>query len=126
MCKYVYYNFVLFDNLLVYSMSEQVTSAAYRQLASSPKDEGTSSQPAPSGYSVVTEEGIFIFKAQSEEPFPPNKRGWFSRGAHERRKKMKKLQQQRAIARVLVHPSVNFVLYRVLYRTSYIRALKTR
>ncbi|KAJ0549824.1 hypothetical protein HanHA300_Chr07g0238371 [Helianthus annuus] len=39
-----------------------------------------------------------MFKAQSEEPFPPKKRGWFSRGAHERRKRMKKLQEQRALA----------------------------
>ncbi|KAF5818676.1 hypothetical protein HanXRQr2_Chr02g0068861 [Helianthus annuus] len=39
-----------------------------------------------------------MFKAQSEEPFPPKKRGWFSRGAHERRKRMKKLQQQRVLA----------------------------
>ncbi|MFS7927841.1 hypothetical protein Hanom_Chr04g00313891 [Helianthus anomalus] len=49
-------------------------------------------------YIADSEEGIFIFKAQSEEPFPPIKRGWFSRGAHERMKRMKKLQQQRAIA----------------------------
>ena len=97
MCKNVYYYFVLFDNLLVYSMSEQGTSDAYRQLASAPKNEGTSSQPTPSGYSSDTEEGIFIFKAQSEESFPPKKRGWFSRGAHERMKRMKKLQQQRAL-----------------------------
>ncbi|MFS7939407.1 hypothetical protein Hanom_Chr05g00451341 [Helianthus anomalus] len=78
MCKYVY------------SMSEQGTSDAYHQLASSPKDEGTSSQPTPSGYSTDIEEEIFIFKAQSEEPFPPKKKGWFSRVAHERRKQMKK------------------------------------
>ena len=83
----VYYCYVLFDNLLVYSMSEQDTSDAYRHLASSPKDEGTSSQPNPSGYSTDTEEGIFIFKAQSEEPFPPKKRGWFSRGVHDTTKK---------------------------------------
>ncbi|MFS7978860.1 hypothetical protein Hanom_Chr10g00920421 [Helianthus anomalus] len=99
MCNYVYYCFVLLDNLLVYIMSEQGTSDAYRQLASSPKDEGTSSQPNPSGYSADTEEGIFILKAQSEESFPPKKRGLFSRVAHERRKRMKKLQQQRAIVR---------------------------
>ncbi|MFS8003422.1 hypothetical protein Hanom_Chr13g01213801 [Helianthus anomalus] len=99
MCKYVYYYFVLFDNLLVYSMSKQGTSDAYRPLSSPPKDKGTSSQPNPSGYSADTEEGIFIFKAQSEEPFPPKKKGWFSRGAHERRKMMKKLQQQRALAK---------------------------
>ncbi|MFS7929704.1 hypothetical protein Hanom_Chr04g00335661 [Helianthus anomalus] len=72
------------------------TPDAYRQLASSPEDEGTSSQPIPSGYSADTEERIFIFKAQSEEPFPPKKRGWFNRGAYERRKRMNKLQQQRA------------------------------
>ncbi|MFS7969967.1 hypothetical protein Hanom_Chr09g00815451 [Helianthus anomalus] len=98
MCIYVYYCFMLFDNLLVYSMSEQDTSDAYRHLDSSPKNEGTSSQPTPSEYSANTEEGIFIFKAQSEEPFPSNKKGWFSRGAHERRKRMIKLQQQRALA----------------------------
>ncbi|MFS7967523.1 hypothetical protein Hanom_Chr09g00786691 [Helianthus anomalus] len=78
-------------------MSEQGTSDAYRQLASSPKDEGTSSQPNPSGNLADTEEGIFIFKSQSEEPFPPRKKGWFSRGAHERRNRMKKLQKQRAL-----------------------------
>ncbi|MFS8004502.1 hypothetical protein Hanom_Chr13g01226601 [Helianthus anomalus] len=55
-------------------MSEQGTSDAYRQLASSPKDEGTSSQPTPLGYSTDTKEGIFIFKAQSVEPFPTKKR----------------------------------------------------
>ncbi|MFS7927986.1 hypothetical protein Hanom_Chr04g00315581 [Helianthus anomalus] len=74
MCKYVYYYFVIFDNFLVYSMSEQGTSDAYSQLPSSPKNEGTSSQPTLSGYSADSEEGIFIFKAQSEEPFPPKKR----------------------------------------------------
>ncbi|KAF5804121.1 hypothetical protein HanXRQr2_Chr05g0193491 [Helianthus annuus] len=42
-------------------------------------------------------EGIFVFKAQSEQPFPPKKRGWFSRGAHECRKRMKRLQQQRVL-----------------------------
>ncbi|KAM0019192.1 hypothetical protein Hdeb2414_s0011g00375911 [Helianthus debilis subsp. tardiflorus] len=94
----VYYGFVLLDNLLVYSMSDQGPSDADRQLSRSPSDEGTSSQPTPSGYSADTEEGIFVFKAQSEEPFPPKKRGWFSRGAHERRKRMRKLQQQRALA----------------------------
>ncbi|KAJ0481760.1 hypothetical protein HanIR_Chr13g0646281 [Helianthus annuus] len=97
MCMSVYYCFVLFDNLLVYSMSDQGPSDAYRQLSSSPRDEGTSSQPTPLGYSADIEEGIFIFKAQSEEPFPTKKRGWFSRGAHERRNRIRKLQQQRAL-----------------------------
>ncbi|MFS7993699.1 hypothetical protein Hanom_Chr12g01097181 [Helianthus anomalus] len=74
-------------------------SDAYRQLSGSPRSEGTSSsQPALSGYSADTEEGIFVFKAQSEEPFPQKKGGWFSRGAHERRKRMKKLQDQRVLA----------------------------
>ncbi|MFS8010574.1 hypothetical protein Hanom_Chr14g01298671 [Helianthus anomalus] len=53
---------------------------------------------ALSGYSVDNEDEIFVFKAQTEEPFPPKKRGWFSRGAHERRKRMKMLQQQRVLA----------------------------
>ncbi|KAM0008295.1 hypothetical protein Hdeb2414_s0116g00801481 [Helianthus debilis subsp. tardiflorus] len=76
-------------------MSDQGLSDAYRQLSGSPRSEGTSSsQPALSGYSADTEEGIFVFKAQSEEPFPQKKRGWFSRGAHERRKRMKKLQER--------------------------------
>ncbi|KAJ0920973.1 hypothetical protein HanRHA438_Chr05g0247121 [Helianthus annuus] len=79
-------------------MSDQRPSDAYRQLSGSPSSEGASSQPALSGYSADTEDGIFVFKAQSEEPFPQKKRGWFSRGAHERRKRMKKLQDQRAIA----------------------------
>ena len=79
-------------------MSDQGPSDAYRQLSSSPRNEGTSSQPTPSGYSADTEEGIFIFKAQSEEPFPSKKRGWFSRGAYERRKRMRTLQQQKALA----------------------------
>ncbi|KAJ0843717.1 hypothetical protein HanRHA438_Chr15g0694421 [Helianthus annuus] len=79
-------------------MSNQGASDAYRQLFGSPRNEGASSQPAHSGYSADTEEGIFVFKAQSEEPFPQKKRGWFSRGAHERRKRMKKLQDQRAVA----------------------------
>ncbi|MFS7956466.1 hypothetical protein Hanom_Chr07g00654951 [Helianthus anomalus] len=73
-------------------MSDQGPSDAYRQLSGSPRSEGASSQPALSGYSADTEEEIFVFKAQSEEPFPHKKRGWFSRGAHERRKRMKKLQ----------------------------------
>ena len=91
--------YVLSDYLLVYSMSDQGPSDAYRQLSGSPRSEGTSSsQPALSGYSADTEEGIFVFKAQSEEPFPQKKRGWFSRGAHERRKRMKKLQEQRVLA----------------------------
>ncbi|KAF5800182.1 hypothetical protein HanXRQr2_Chr07g0313111 [Helianthus annuus] len=80
-------------------MSDQGPSDAYRQLSGSPRSEGTSSsQPALSGYSADTEKGIFVFKAQSEEPFPHKKRGWFSRGAHERRKCMKKLQEQRVLA----------------------------
>ncbi|KAJ0480215.1 hypothetical protein HanRHA438_Chr13g0588801 [Helianthus annuus] len=80
-------------------MSDQGPSDAYRQLSGSPRSEGTSSsQPALSGYSADTEEGIFVFKAHSEEPFPQKKRGWFSRGAHERRKRMKKLQEQRVLA----------------------------
>ena len=80
-------------------MSDQGPSDTYRQLSGSPRSEGTSSsQPALSGYSADTEEGIFVFKAQSEEPFPQKKRGWFSRGAHERRKRMKKLQEQRVLA----------------------------
>ncbi|KAJ0716710.1 hypothetical protein HanPI659440_Chr13g0515731 [Helianthus annuus] len=80
-------------------MSDQGPSDAYRQLSGSPRSEGTSSsQPALSEYSADTEEGIFVFKAQSEEPFPQKKSGWFSRGAHERRKRMKKLQEQRVLA----------------------------
>ncbi|KAJ0877405.1 hypothetical protein HanPSC8_Chr11g0499761 [Helianthus annuus] len=80
-------------------MSDQGPSDAYRQLSGSPRSEGTSSsQPALSGYSADTEEGIFVFKAQSKEPFSQKKRGWFSRGAHERRKRMKKLQDQRVLA----------------------------
>ncbi|KAJ0796147.1 hypothetical protein HanPI659440_Chr04g0158801 [Helianthus annuus] len=39
-----------------------------------------------------------MFKPQSEEPFPPKKRGWFSRGADGRRKRLRKLQQQCALA----------------------------
>ena len=95
---FVFYCCVLFDYLLVYSMNDQGPFDAYRQLSSSPRSEGTSSQPALSGYSADNEDGIFVFKAQSEEPFPPKKRGWFSRGVHERRKRMKKLHQQRALA----------------------------
>ncbi|KAJ0550241.1 hypothetical protein HanHA300_Chr07g0243151 [Helianthus annuus] len=79
-------------------MSDQGPSDAYRQLSGSPRSEGASSHPALSGYSADNEEGIFVFKGQSEEPFPHKKRGWFSRGAHERRKHMKKLQDQRALA----------------------------
>ncbi|KAF5777277.1 hypothetical protein HanXRQr2_Chr12g0533731 [Helianthus annuus] len=63
-------------------MSDQGPSDAYRQLSGSPRSEGTSSsQPALSGYSADTEEGIFVFKAQSEEPFP-RKRGDGSVGEH--------------------------------------------
>ncbi|MFS7937020.1 hypothetical protein Hanom_Chr05g00422631 [Helianthus anomalus] len=98
MCIHIYYCFVLFSNLLVYSMSDLGPSDAYHHLSSSTKSEGSSSQPTPSGYSADTEEGIFIFKAQSKELCPMKKRGWFSRGAHERRKRMRKLQQQRALA----------------------------
>ncbi|KAJ0831447.1 hypothetical protein HanPSC8_Chr15g0667151 [Helianthus annuus] len=80
-------------------MSDQGPSDAYRQLSGSPRSESTSSsQPALSGYSADAEEGIFVFKAQSEEPFHEKKRGWFNRGAHERRKRMKKLQEQRVLA----------------------------
>ncbi|KAM0065276.1 hypothetical protein Hdeb2414_s0003g00112881 [Helianthus debilis subsp. tardiflorus] len=79
-------------------MSDQGTSDAYCQLSGLPRNEGASSHPALSGYSSDNEEGISMFKAQSEEPFPPKKRGWFSRGAHECRKRMKKLQEQRVLA----------------------------
>ncbi|KAJ0880412.1 hypothetical protein HanRHA438_Chr10g0462831 [Helianthus annuus] len=42
-------------------MSDQGPSDAYRQLSGSPRSEGTSSsQPALSGYSADTEEGIFV------------------------------------------------------------------
>ncbi|MFS7913930.1 hypothetical protein Hanom_Chr02g00147501 [Helianthus anomalus] len=91
---------MLSDYLLVYSMSDQGPSDTYRQLSGSPRSDGTSSsQPALSGYSADTEEGIFVFKAQSEEPFPQKKRGWFSRGAHERRKHMKKIARSASVSR---------------------------
>ncbi|MFS7961933.1 hypothetical protein Hanom_Chr08g00720761 [Helianthus anomalus] len=49
-------------------MSDQGTSDAYRHLPHSPMDEGTSHQT--SGY-VADSEETFVFKAKSEEPFPP-------------------------------------------------------
>ncbi|MFS7989093.1 hypothetical protein Hanom_Chr11g01042681 [Helianthus anomalus] len=55
MCIYVCYCLLLFDNLFVYSMSEQCTFDTYRHLDSYSKSEGTSSQPTPSGYSADTE-----------------------------------------------------------------------
>ncbi|MFS7918991.1 hypothetical protein Hanom_Chr03g00207671 [Helianthus anomalus] len=106
--------YVLFDCLLVYSMSDQGTSNAYHHLDSSKKNEGTSSQPDPSGYSAYTEERIFIFKAQSEEPFTTKKRLWFYRGDHERRIRMKKLKQQRAIVRA--NREVDAQIYEVTSR----------
>ncbi|KAJ0874528.1 hypothetical protein HanPSC8_Chr11g0465211 [Helianthus annuus] len=79
-------------------MSDQGPSDMSRQLSDSPRSEGTSSQPVLSGYSADQEEGMFAFKAQSEEPFPHKRRGWFSKEAFARRKRMRKLQQQRVLA----------------------------
>ncbi|MFS7910982.1 hypothetical protein Hanom_Chr02g00112601 [Helianthus anomalus] len=66
-------------------MSDQGTSDAYRQIPHSPMDEGTS-QPNP-GYTADSDfRGYLCFQSQTEEPFPPEKRGWFSRAKSERRK----------------------------------------
>ncbi|MFS7888291.1 hypothetical protein Hanom_Chr00s000001g01593221 [Helianthus anomalus] len=59
-------------------------------------NEGTS-QPTPR-YTADSED-IFVFKAKSEEPFPPKKRCWFTRSKSERRKRMRSFQQQRIVNR---------------------------
>ncbi|MFS7948048.1 hypothetical protein Hanom_Chr06g00555391 [Helianthus anomalus] len=62
-------------------MSDQGPSDAYCHLDNSPKSEGTFSHPTPSGYSADTEEGIFIFKAQSQEPFRTKKKRMVQSGS---------------------------------------------
>ncbi|MFS8003283.1 hypothetical protein Hanom_Chr13g01212201 [Helianthus anomalus] len=75
---------------LVHSMSDDNTSDGYRHLSQYPMDEGPS-DPA-SGY-LADSEQPFLFKAKSEEAFPPKKRGWFSKVKRERRKRMRNIQK---------------------------------
>ncbi|MFS7998067.1 hypothetical protein Hanom_Chr12g01149321 [Helianthus anomalus] len=75
---------MLFDYLLIYSMGEQRFSDIYRQLDSAQKDKGTSSQSDSSRYSVNTKEGIFICKAQFENPLTAKKRSWIIRKSQEK------------------------------------------
>ncbi|MFS7975827.1 hypothetical protein Hanom_Chr10g00885271 [Helianthus anomalus] len=75
-------------------MSDQNTSDAYRRLSYCPMDERPSN-PA-SGY-VADSEDTFVFRANSEEAFPPKKRGWFSKEKRERRKRMRNIQKQATI-----------------------------
>ncbi|MFS7915523.1 hypothetical protein Hanom_Chr02g00166341 [Helianthus anomalus] len=81
--------FMLFDYLLVYNMGKQRSSDIYHELDSSPIDKGTPFHSNPTGYSLDTEEGIFIRKAQSEKPFTTKKR---SRIISKSREKIKKSQ----------------------------------
>ncbi|MFS8007792.1 hypothetical protein Hanom_Chr14g01265181 [Helianthus anomalus] len=76
--------FVLFDYLLIYSMGKQRISDIYRQLDKSPKDKGTSSQSNSSRYSADTKEGIFVRKAQFEEPLTAKKRRRIIRKSQEK------------------------------------------
>ncbi|MFS7946578.1 hypothetical protein Hanom_Chr06g00538041 [Helianthus anomalus] len=76
--------FSLFDYLLIYSMGKQRISDIYHQLDSSPKDKGTSSQSNSSRYSANTEEGIFVRKAQFEEPLTAKKRRQIIRKSQEK------------------------------------------
>ena len=77
-------------------MSDQGTSNIYRHLG-----EGTSQS---STGSTTDSEGIFVFKANATEPFPPKKRGWFSRGHKERMKRLRRAQQQAMTARNAQNP----------------------
>ncbi|MFS8003474.1 hypothetical protein Hanom_Chr13g01214411 [Helianthus anomalus] len=67
-------------------MSNQNTSNAYRHMSDPEMDEGPSG--TASGYEANTKES-FVFKAKSEEAFPPKKRGWFNKGKREKRRKRK-------------------------------------
>ena len=64
-------------------MGKQRLSDIYRQLDSAPKDKGSSS----SKHSIDTGEGIFVRKAQFEQPLSPNKRSLIIRKSQEKIKK---------------------------------------
>ncbi|MFS8022098.1 hypothetical protein Hanom_Chr16g01435521 [Helianthus anomalus] len=64
-----------FDDFKIHSMSDQNTSDADRRVSHSLMD-GPFNPTA--GY-VADSEDTFVFRAKSEESFPPKKRGWFSK-----------------------------------------------
>ncbi|MFS7932406.1 hypothetical protein Hanom_Chr04g00367501 [Helianthus anomalus] len=64
-------------------MGEQRLSAIYHKLDTAPKEKGTSS----SKYPADLEEGIFVRKAQYENPLTPEKRNSIIRKSQEKRKK---------------------------------------
>ncbi|MFS8022100.1 hypothetical protein Hanom_Chr16g01435541 [Helianthus anomalus] len=77
-----------FDDFKIQSMSDQNTSDAYCRVSHSPIDEGPSNPTA--GY-VADSEDTFVFRAKSEESFPPKKRGWFIKEKREGRKRMRNI-----------------------------------
>ncbi|MFS8009267.1 hypothetical protein Hanom_Chr14g01282731 [Helianthus anomalus] len=92
MHNYNYYD-MLFDYLLVYSMSKRRISDIYYKSDSSPKEKGSSSQTNFSGYSADIEEGIFVRKAQYENPLTPSKRSRILRKSQENMKKFQETQK---------------------------------
>ncbi|MFS7959833.1 hypothetical protein Hanom_Chr08g00695731 [Helianthus anomalus] len=67
-------------------MGDQNTSDGYCHMSNSPMDEGPSG--VASGYEADTEDP-FVFKAKSEEAYPPKKRGWFNNKKGKKEKKEK-------------------------------------
>ena len=63
-------------------MGKQKISAIYRKLDSTPKEQGTSSSKSP----VKLEEGIFVRKANYENPLTPEKRNSILRKGQEKKK----------------------------------------
>ncbi|MFS8018098.1 hypothetical protein Hanom_Chr15g01388151 [Helianthus anomalus] len=76
--------FVIFDYSLIYNMGKERISNIYLQLDSSSKDKGTLFQSSSSRYSANTKEGIFIRKAQFENPLTAKKRSWIIRKSQEK------------------------------------------
>ncbi|MFS7969066.1 hypothetical protein Hanom_Chr09g00804811 [Helianthus anomalus] len=70
-------------------MNDQTTFDAYHRLSDSPMDEGPSNPV--SGYTADSKD-TFVFRAKSEEAFPPKKRGWLCRMKRERRKRIRQIQ----------------------------------
>ncbi|MFS8033249.1 hypothetical protein Hanom_Chr17g01567291 [Helianthus anomalus] len=78
-------------------MSYQNPSGAYRHLSHSLMDEGPSE--LASGF-VADSEYTFVFRAKSEEAFPPKKRGLYSKEKGERRKRIINIQKQKQATRI--------------------------
>ncbi|MFS7998288.1 hypothetical protein Hanom_Chr12g01151901 [Helianthus anomalus] len=68
-------------------MSDQNVSDDFRHMFDPEMDEGASR--TASGYEANTGES-FVFRAKSNETFPPKKRGWFNKGKREKRRKKEK------------------------------------